>query len=71
MDPQEKVDAFVSELRALVEKHYGALDPAEAEPFGMRLRKVLPMVAAAPTGTVTTTATISLPPDTDPPDNDD
>jgi hypothetical protein len=70
MDPQEKVDAFVSELRALVEKHYGAVDPAEAEPFGMRLRKVLPMVAAGG-GSVTTTATISLPLDTDPPDQDD
>jgi hypothetical protein len=71
MSPQEKADAFVTELRAVVEKHYGKLKPTEAEPFGMRLRKVLPMVASGANATVTTTATISLPLDTDPADSDD
>ena len=71
MDPQAKADAFVSELRSMVEKHYGKLTPEEAEPFGMRLRQVLPMVSSGANSTVTTTATISLPPDTDPPDSDD
>lgn len=71
MNPQEKADAFVAELRAVIEKHYGKLEPGETEPFGMRLRQVLPMVASGANSTVTTTATISLPPDTDPPDSDD
>lgn len=46
MDAQAKADAVVSELRAVVEKHYGKLKPEEAEPFGMRLRQVLPMVSS-------------------------
>ena len=71
MKPQEKADAFVADLRAVVEKHYGELTPEEAEPIGMRLREVLPMVSAGAASSVTTTATISLPPDTDPPDSDD
>jgi hypothetical protein len=70
-DPQAKADAFVAELRAVVEKHYGTLKPEDAEPIGMSLRRVLPMVASGANSTVTTTATISLPPDTDPPDSDD
>lgn len=70
MDAQKKVDAFVEELRSVVEKHYGNLPKEEVEPFGMSLRKALPTVAAG-TGSVTTTATISLPLDTDPPDSDD
>jgi hypothetical protein len=73
MDPKEKADAFVGELRTVIEKHYGTLAPDELEPFGMRIRQVLPMVTsdAAAAGSVTTTATVSLPADTDPPDNDD
>src|SRR5438128_2340139 len=35
--------------------------------FGMRLRQALPMVTSGAAATVRTTATISLPPDTDPP----
>lgn len=71
MEPQEKVDAFVDELRKVIEKHYGTLPPNEVEPFGMKLRQVLPMVTAGEDATVTTTATVSLPLDTDPPDSDD
>ena len=69
MDPQERVDAFVTELRSVVQKHYGTL-PGEVEPFGMRLRHALPVISAASAFAVTTTATVSLPADTDPPDND-
>lgn len=68
--PTEKAEEFAKELRELVDRHYGSLSKAEVEPFGMGLRKALPTVSAA-TGSVTTTATISLPLDTDPPDNDD
>jgi hypothetical protein len=71
MNAQEKADAFVAELREVIERHYGKLPPNEVEPFGMRLRQVLPMVSSGAAGSVTTTATISLPPDTDPPDSDD
>lgn len=62
--------AFVRELRALVRQHYGVLPPDEVEPFGMALRQALPVVGAAAARDVTTTATISLPLDTDPPDQD-
>lgn len=68
---KRKADAFAGELKALVEKHYGSLSKSEIEPFGMQLRKSLPVLAEAATGSVTTTATVSLPLDTDPPDNDD
>ena len=71
MDPQKRADEFVSELRKIIEKHYGTLEPDEVEPFGMRLREVLPMVSSGAEASVTTTATVSLPPDTDPPDSDD
>jgi len=70
MDAQKKADAFVEELRKVVEKHYGSLPKEEVEPFGMRLRQVLPTVAAGD-GSVTTTATITLPLDKDDPDSDD
>lgn len=70
-DPKAKAEAFASELKSLVEKHYGSLDKSDVEPFGMQLRKSLPVMAANATGSVTTTATVSLPLDTDPPDNDD
>lgn len=69
METQKKVDDFVKDLRDVVEKHFGALPEQEVEPFGMQLRKALPM--ASDDGSVTTTATISLPLDTDPPDSDD
>lgn len=71
MNPQEKADAFVAELRAVVARHYGDLSPEDAEPFGMRLRQALPIVSAGVASTITTTATVSLPLDSDPPDSDD
>jgi hypothetical protein len=71
MTPNEQADVFAKELKALVEKHYGSLTESQLEPFGMQLRKALPVAADAATGSVTTTATISLPLDTDPPDSDD
>lgn len=79
MNPQGKIDAFVTELRALVEKHYGQLPPEEVEPFGMIVRTALPIVSDTltigpslpPFSTVTTTVTISLPFDRDPADSDD
>ncbi len=67
-DPKENADTFVAGLKALVEKHYGSLSKTDVEPFGMQVRKSLPVLTTAATGTVTTTATISLPLDTDPPD---
>ena len=70
-DPKANAEAFAAELKALVQKHYGSLDKSQVEPFGMHLRKSLPVMAASATGSVTTTATVSLPLDTDPPDNDD
>ena len=70
-DPKEKADAFASELKSLVQKHYGSLEKTQVEPFGMQLRKSLPVLAASATGSVTTTTTITLPLDTDPPDSDD
>jgi hypothetical protein len=70
MDVQKKADEFVKELRSVVEKHYGSLPKDEVEPFGMKLRKILPAVSGGD-DSVTTTATITLPIDTDPPDSDD
>lgn len=70
MENQKKVDNFVKELREVIEKHYGALPKDEVEPFGMTLRKTLPTVADGDS-TITTTATITLPVDTDPQDTDD
>jgi len=71
METQKKVTAFVDDLRNVVEKHFGALPPEEVEPFGMQLRKALPMVTGD--SSVTTSATVTLLPnlDTDPPDSDD
>lgn len=66
----DKAEVFAKELRELVERHYGSLSEPEVEPFGMGLRKALPTVSAA-TGSITTTVTVSIPLDTDPPDSDD
>jgi hypothetical protein len=70
MDPKQKADAFVADLRTVVAKHFDSLPPSEREPFGMRLRQSLPMVKTNAGGGITTTATISIPLDTDPPDSD-
>lgn len=70
MDPKKNAEEFSKELKALVKKYYGSLSQKELEPFGMHLRKSLPVVSSASSDRITTTATISLPLDTDPPDTD-
>lgn len=67
----DKADSFVKELQELVQKHYGSLGPSEAQPFGMSVRKALPVPSTNATGSVTTTVTVTLPLDSDPPDSDD
>lgn len=66
---QQKADEFVKELRALSEKYYGELNADFDEPFAVRLRELLPLVSAGG-DQVTTTKTLSIPWDTDPPDTD-
>ncbi|WP_461210125.1 hypothetical protein [Desulfocurvus sp. DL9XJH121] len=68
-DPKKMADAFVKEYKALIEKYYGNLEVPEFEPFGMRLRELLPLLRDD-CDQITTTATISIPWDTDPPDRD-
>jgi hypothetical protein len=68
-EQQKKAEEFVKELRALAQKYYGELHGDFTEPFGMKLREILPLVNPAASN-VTTTKTISVPWDTDPPDND-
>lgn len=71
-DATKKADAFVKDLKALVEEHYGKLAPEEVEPFGMRLREAMPIIDPTKSSYITTTVTISIYPplDTDPPDTD-
>ena len=69
---KEKADAFVSDLRAVVEKHFGKIEATEVEPLGMQLRQVLPAVSYDTTANITTTTTVTVYPslDTDPADSD-
>jgi len=67
---QQKAEEFVKELRALSQKYYGELNGDFNEPFGMKLRELLPLVDSTKASGVTTTKTLTIPWDTDPPDND-
>lgn len=69
-EQQQKAEEFVKELRALSEKYYGELNGDFEEPFAVRLRELLPLVRAGSSDQVTTTKTLSIPWDTDPPDTD-
>jgi hypothetical protein len=66
----QKAEEFVKELRALSEKYYGELNQDFTEPFGAKLRQLLPLVEATSGGNITTTKTLTIPWDTDPPDSD-
>lgn len=67
---EKKAEEFVKELRALAEKYYGELNEDFDEPFGVKLRELLPLVDASKASGITTTKTLSIPWDTDPPDSD-
>lgn len=70
-DLERRAEAFAAEYSKLVKEYFGDLEEQDFEPFGMKLREVLPVRDAVLGGTVTTTKTISLPLDTDPADQDE
>jgi hypothetical protein len=62
-------EGFAQEYQELVQKYYGKLESADFEPFGMRLREILPVADLTLGDRITTTNTISIPWDTDPADS--
>lgn len=70
-DLDSLADDFAQDYRELVKRYYGDLEAEDFEPFGMRLREVLPVADIRLGGRITTTKTISIPWDTDPADQDE
>ncbi|WP_420641033.1 hypothetical protein [Candidatus Leptofilum sp.] len=63
-------EGFAKEYQELCKKYYGDLDGCDFEPFGMKLREIIPLVDPRVGDKITTSSTVSIPWDTDPPMTD-